>query len=252
MAATAQQEHPGDLMDEAAGLEREADQLLAEVDRLKELAKDHRARAAALRHKANRILHPETGVTVKRQTPKSDSLLAAAALAVEDMPGVFGEAAVASALKIGSVRAKELLRALEAAGKISAVPERGGYRSVDPEAARVRDAVVELGEFSDQSLAEHLGTTASAISWYLTDLRRRGIVDGPASAMFYVRTGRETVVTRRFRRTPAEQEVVDRDLVERGKAVEYTGKPMVENGGNRRRAGERKSRGGNVRRSKKM
>jgi hypothetical protein len=212
------------------------------------LVRQLRAEAARLRSRAERINHG-SGVTVTRRAQADDPLLSAAALAAEDIPGYFGSEQLAKALAIvDKTRALRLCCALRDKGLLEQVD--GKFRGVDPEAALVRDAVLELGEFTREELAAHVSRRPEALTWYLADLRGRGIIVGDDDErMAYQAPGRENVVTRRRRGPTPEQQVIDPDI-RRGEVVEFTGRPMVESGGNRRRAGERKSRGGNVRKQK--
>jgi hypothetical protein len=241
MAAHAE-EHPADLIAEAERLETDAE---AEMVLVRQL----RAEAAKLRSRAERI-KGDSLVTVTRKPEPDDPLLGAAALAAEDLPGTWTSTELAKALMISNAtRALRLAVRLRDMGHVEQLPD-GRFRSVDPEAARVRDAVIELGEFTRAELADHLGVLPEALTWYLADLRQRDIIVGADDErMAYNPPGRETVITRRRRRRTPEQELIDQ-APERGQVVEFTGQPMRETGGNRRRAGERKSRGGNVRKQK--
>lgn len=245
------EEHPGDLLDRAVELDREADDLRAEADRLKTRAKEREAQAAALRHKAQRLLHPELGVTVKQSRPKPpDALLGAAALAVEDLEGTILPTQLAEILKIGSKRAGDLLDALLEAEKVER-NNHGGYRAIDPEIGRARDAVIELGEFSEAQFADRMGMPRESARWYLLHLKQRGVVEKLNEATWaYVVPGAERVVTRRPRR-PTPEEELRRDDIKRGETVPYTGKPMVESPGAQRHAAERRRRGGKTRKQKK-
>jgi hypothetical protein len=237
-------EHPADLIREAEELEQRAEEQMV-------LVRQCRAEAAKLRARADRI-NSDSGVNlVVRRGEPDDPLLAAAALAVEDIPGTFTSTELAKALAISNAtRALRLLVRLRDMGHVEQQPD-GRFRSVDPEAGRIRDAVIELHEFTRAELAEHVGLVPEALTWYLTDLRARGIIVGADDdEMAYNPPGRETVVTRRRRAPAPEAELIDQ-APERGQVIEFTGKPMIESGGNQRHAGRRKARGGNVRKQKK-
>lgn len=241
--AVAVEEHPAELVAQAEALEQRAESEMVMVRNL-------RAEAAKLRSRAERLNHG-SGVVVKR-FERDDPLLAAAGLAVEDIDGTFTSADLAKLLALHDMRrVARLIAVLREMGHVEQLAN-GRYMSVDPEAARVRDGVIELDSFTKAELAAHLAMPAESLTWYLADLRARGIIGGDDDErMCYEPTGRETVVTRRFRRETPEQAAVDKNAAgDRGVAVEFTGKPMIETGGNRRRAGERKSRGGNVRKKK--
>jgi hypothetical protein len=235
MAALQEQEHPADLLAEAERLEAEAERQMVTVRTM-------RADAARLRSRAGRLLHGG-GVTVTRRAEPDDPLLGAAALAAEDLQGLWTSADLAKALRIvDSRRALRLCVRLRDLGHVE--QHDGRFRSADPEEGLIRDAVIELGEFTCEQLGERVGLRPESLSGYLADLREKGIIAGEDDErMAYQPTGRENVVTRRFHRPAPEQEVVDRSI-RRGSAVDYTGRPMIETGGNRRQAGERKSRGG--------
>jgi hypothetical protein len=243
VAATITDEQPGDLLEQAEALEAQAETAMVVVRQL-------RAEAAKLRSRAERI-KTCSSVTVTRKPEPDDPLLGAAALAVEDIGGLFTSTELAKALAIANTtRALKLLVRLRDMGHVEQVD--GRFRSIDPEIARIRDAVIELNEFTREQLADRVGLRPEALSWYLADLRTRGIIAGDdEETMVYEPPGRENLVSRRRRRRTPEQEVIDPDIAaSRGQVVDFTGKPMIESGGNRRRAGARKSRGGNVRKQK--
>lgn len=207
-----------------------------------------RAEAAKLRARAERI--NQGGLPLVRPTDRQDPLLAAAGLAVEDLTGAWESAELGKLLGIrDKSRIVRLLAALRDMGHVEHVGD-GRWRSADPVAAQVRDAVIELGEFTTQGLADHLGMHPTTLRWYLADLRQRHVITGEShERMAYNPPGRETVVTRRRHAPTPEQELIDQAPV-RGHVVELTGRPMVETGSNRRQAGRRKSRGGAVRKKK--
>jgi hypothetical protein len=203
----------GPVREDADEVRFEADRLMEEAAEWKEestkcltLARECEAKAAKLRAKAVRLENPELGVKVKRRVPKNDSLLAAAGLAVEDIRGNFDSAKLAELLGIGTARARDILCELVAIGKIERVGN--GYRCEDADAAAVRDAVIELGDFTEESLAEHLGWPVAAVRWYVEDLCDRGILDfseDETADLAYKPTGPETVITSRPRHTPPEK-----------------------------------------------
>lgn len=242
MAAAITDEHPGDLIEQAEALEAQAETEMLAVRRL-------RAEAAKLRARAERI-NSCTSVTVTRKPAPDDPLLGAAALAVEDIGGLFTSTELAKALMISDTnRALKLLVRLRDMGHVEQLD--GRFRSIDPELARIRDAVIELNEFTREQLAERVGLRPEALSWYLADLRGRGIITGDDDEMVYEPPGRENVISRRRRHRTPEQEAIDPEAAAgRGHVIELTGKPMIETGSNRRRAGSRKSRGGAVRKKK--
>jgi hypothetical protein len=242
--SAALQDHPADLIAEAGRLEAQAELEMVAVRNL-------RAEAAKLRSRAENLRNGSY-VTVKPAPQRDDPLLAAAALAAEDLPGTWISSDLARALGIGDAnRALRLCVKLREMGHVEHTD--GRWRSVDPEIARIRDAVIELAEFTREQLAERVELRPEALTWYLADLRRKGIISGgDHEQMRYEPTGRETVVTRRRHMRAPEQEVIDQRLSSsRGRVVELTGKPMIESGGNRRQAGQRKSKGGTVRKHKR-
>jgi hypothetical protein len=178
--------HPADLIEQAEELEQRAEQEMVVVRGL-------RAEAAKLRARADRINHG-TNVTVTKRVEREDPLLAAAALAAEDLPGAWLSSDLAKALAITDAnRALRLCVALRDMGHVEQVD--GRWRSVDPEAAHIRDAVIELAEFTREQLAERVGLVPVALTWYLDDLRGRGIIvgaDDELMAATGIRTGRRT------------------------------------------------------------
>lgn len=189
------------LMEEAKDWREESEKCLA-------LARECEAKAARDRAKAVRLENPELGVSVKRSSRKttSDPLLAAAGLVVEDIRGNFDSAKLAELLGVGVARARTILSELVAIGKVERIGN--GYRCEDEDAARVRDAVIALGDFTEESLAEHLGWKVEAVRWYVEDLCDRGILDfseDEAADLAYKPTGPETVITSRPRHTPPEK-----------------------------------------------
>jgi hypothetical protein len=247
------EEHPGDLIERAATLCQEADELRAEADRLKERAKEREAQAAALRHKADRIMNPELGVSVKRPPVKAaDSLTAAAALAVEDMEGTILATHLAAALGIGTERAGRLLEALREMDRLERL-HSGGYVVVDLELRRVRDAAIAMDQFTERALAEQLDMPVESLRWYLLHLKQRGVLESRGEAKWaYCHTGAERVITRRRSGPSVEEEVRRKEgiVVVRGETVPFTGKPMIETSGSQRRAAERRKRGGTTKKQK--
>lgn len=243
--ATAVTENPGELIAQAEALEARADAMMAQVRELRADAAKRRARAERLNMGGLPIIH---------RVDRDDPLIAAAGLAAEDLPGTFQVHDLCNALEIKDhARGLRLLIALRELGHVQAV-HGGGWRSVDPEAARVRDMVIELGEFTREELADRLAMHPTTLRWYLADLRQRGVIgqEDADGRIAYQPTGSERVVTRRRRQAPPEA-VLGGDLAAAGgKVVEFTGKPMVEprNATGRRKAGSRKSRGGAVKRRK--
>lgn len=247
MAAVAAELHPADLVAEAERLEEQAEQEMVHVRNL-------RAEAAKLRSRAERINKGQLVTVNTRRADRDDPLLAAAGLAVEDLRATWTTEDLAKMLAIRDHgRTARLVRSLRDLGVVEAASETGRWRSVDPQEARVRDGVIELDSFTRDELAEHLGVPPESLTWYLSQLRGKGIISGgDRERMQYEPTGSERVQTRRFRRPAPEREAVAKHLTEgRGRVVDGTGKPMIETGGTQRQAAERRGRGGKTRKRKK-
>src|SRR3954469_8012683 len=104
-------EHPADLIREAEELEQRAEEEMV-------LVRQCRAEAARLRARADRI-NNDNGVNLVRRAEPDDPLLAAAALAVEDIPGRFTSTELAKALVISNAtRALRLLVRLRDMGHV--------------------------------------------------------------------------------------------------------------------------------------
>lgn len=191
-------EHPADLVAQAQALELEADQLAAR-------ARASRAQAAKLRSRAQRLNDPERGVTVRRAPVKPDELLAAAALACEDLAGTFQARDLARALSIADERrAGRLLLALSELGHVTRQGE--GWASVDPEEARVRDYVIAAREFSIADAIKALAMPELTLAHYLDHLRERKLIEGAGGQYRYIETGPELVITEYPRHRPPEKE----------------------------------------------
>lgn len=195
------EQHPAVLLVRAHDLEREADELWKKV-------KTMRGEAAALRARADRYRDGLVEARPKREKrERPDSLLAAAGVAAEGLTGTYTAEEFAEALGIrDKARAAKLLCALERSDLIARVGEEG-WRTQDPEEARVRDAARELGTFSEQQLAEHLEMTAAQLAPYVELGVSRGWISvGQDGHMMYLRPGPERLITRYPKRRPPEKE----------------------------------------------
>jgi hypothetical protein len=108
---------------------------------------------------------------------------------------------------IGVKRARDILAELVEFGKVERIAN--GYRCEDEDARMVRDAVITLGDFTEDSLAEFLGWPVQSVRWYVEDLCDRGILDfsdEEDADLAYVPTGPERVITSRPRHRPPEKE----------------------------------------------
>lgn len=182
-----------------------AHELLNEADELYERVKELRMESARLRSRADRY-RDGTPMEVRPKREKPDRLLAAAALAVEDLPRVFSTRDLGEALQVRDMaRATKLLHALAKMDLVMPVGE--DWRAQDPEEARVRDALRELGTCSREQLAGHLERPVEALATYLDDGERRNWVhvmeDGH---LMYLKPGPERVITRHPKQRPPEKE----------------------------------------------
>lgn len=170
-------EHPVELLAEAEDLEREAGELWARV-------KELRGRAAGLRERAKRRVQEAEAVPVRRPRPEPpDPLLSAAALAVEDLRGEFTTHDLAEVLEIPDERAGKILARLVEMELVMRVgmrernPADRKWRSVDPTAARVRDAAKDMDRFTVAQLARKLAMHPQELAYYLAELRIRGAIE---------------------------------------------------------------------------
>lgn len=239
-------EHPADLIAEADRLEREADSMWAQV-------KERRGKAAALRFRARRILD-EVDQVLPRRASAPDPMLAAAGLAVEEFPGLFTPTELGVRLQIRDpARLTRILGSLAQLGHVRRIQD-GRYRTVDPDEARVRDAVIELGSFTVAQLADKLEVQPHYLTHYLDQLRDRQLLAETDGTLSYIKSGPERATTRRPNRPPPERTVAGAYAQapdERGLVMEFTGKGTVPERGSepkrhadiqRRRAAGRKGK----------
>lgn len=206
-------EHPALLLARAHELATEAEQLAAQ-------AKERRMEAARLRAKAER-LRDGAHLAPKRTKPEPiDPLTAAAGLAVEELRGTWQLEELAGELELRDMkRVAKIVSALQTMDVVVRV--EGGWRTVDPEEARVRDGLRELGTCSRDQLAEHLGVPPAALTYYMELGQERGWLDVAHDGhLMYLKPGPERIVTRRPHRRPPEQDPpAYLDAVKRGEPV---------------------------------
>lgn len=194
--------------DPADELRRQAVLLDHEAAQLVERAKEVRAEAAKLRARADRMDDPSKGARIVRRSrdaARSDGLLAAAAVAVEDLPRGFTATDLAVALEIADkARATRLLLALSEMGKIMRADD-DGWCVLDPDEVRVRDYITSAGAFTFADAMEALGDFGELyLSTYLSDFKRRGLLVGDGGSYEYVEPGVDR--SPRPRRRPPEQD----------------------------------------------
>lgn len=194
MSLAAPPESALDILARANELEREADELHAR-------AKELRGESARLRAAAERREEEESR---PRRAEPPDPMMAAAALAIEDLPGRWTCVELGVLLQIRSAKrmakiVAELVRRGLAAEITKFRPEdTQHYRSVDPEEGRVRDAGQYLGTFSLEELAYELETPVEALTFYIEKLLERGtfVYDDDGVRLSFERPGAERIITR--------------------------------------------------------
>jgi hypothetical protein len=181
-----------------------AHELVNEADELQEQAKLKRAEAAKLRARAERL---RDGDHLRPKKPEPmDPLLAAAALAIEELDGYWTPGDLDEALELhDKARAVRLVYALRDMGVVVKVEDK--WRTVDPDEARVRDALRELGTCSPQQLAEKLEMAPVTLDYYLEYGAERGWCDISSDGhLMFLNAGPERIITRRPRRRPPEND----------------------------------------------
>jgi hypothetical protein len=195
-----------------------AHELVDEADALQEQAKAKRAEAARLRARAERLRDGEH-LRPKKPEPM-DPLLAAASLAVEDLDGYWTPSDLAEALELtDKARAVRLVFALRDLGVVVKVEDK--WRTVDPDEARVRDTLRELGTCSQQELAEKLQMAPVTLDYYLDyGVAREWCHIAEDGHLMYVKGGPERIITSRPRRPLPEKDRPAYDLApHRGEAI---------------------------------
>lgn len=161
------------LHERASELDREAAQHEA-------AAKIARGEAAQLRAKAERLDDPRKGVqpvAPARVRVRNDGLMAAAGVAVEDLPTVFSARDLAASLGIADVgRSTRLLLALEEFGKVSRAGD--DWKTNDPDEAHVRDFVTEHETFTLADVISACQLPEMDASHYVAKLQDRGVIEG--------------------------------------------------------------------------
>lgn len=195
-------EHPALLLMRAHEIEREADELLAQ-------SKAKRAESAMMRAKAERLRDGEH-LAPKRNTRDVDPLLSAAGLAVEELV-TFTSQKLGMKLQLRDrSRLAKLISALERMNHVVCLGRHQGeyhYRAIDPEDARVRDAIRELGTCSRAELAERLEVTEARVGPYVEEWERRGFISVAHDGhLMYLKPDPERAITRYPTRRPPENE----------------------------------------------
>lgn len=182
-----------------------AHELAQEAAELAEQAKAKRAESALLRARAERFRDGEHLRPARPKAEPPDPLLAAAGVAVEDLAGVWKSADLAALLEIRETRASKIVLALEA---MEVVARSGdGWRTSDPEEARVRDALRELGTCTREQLAERLELSPQALTYYIDLWAERGYCNiAHDDHLMYLRPSPSPGPAERPRRLPPERD----------------------------------------------
>jgi hypothetical protein len=206
-----------ELREQAAELGLEAEQLMV-------LAAAKRQEAAKLVARADRLRDPSQGVAPAKaptalERARGDGLLAAAALAVEDLHDGFEASDLAYMLDIPkeTQRAAVLLVALEALGKVRRQGE--GWAHHDPEERRVRDFVVSAQEFTADDMSFVLDMPTLDVAYYLERFKARGIVSNGGAVYRYVEPPADAPRSRPRRRPPELDPPAGLDAPKRGEPV---------------------------------
>jgi hypothetical protein len=206
-----------ELRERAAELGLEAEQLIV-------LAEAKRREAATLVARADRLRDPSQGVRPPKaptalERAREDGLLAAAALAVEDLHDGFEASDLAYMLDIPkeTQRTATLLVALEALGKVRRHGD--GWAHHDPEERRVRDFVVGAQEFTEDDMGFVLDMPALDVRYYLERFKARGIVSNGGATYRYVPPPDDAPRSRPRRRPPELDPPAGTDAPKRGEPV---------------------------------
>lgn len=192
-------EHPAMLLARAHELTREADELA-------EQARAKRAEAGRLQGKAERLKDGAHLAPVKKKIEPPDPLLAAAALATEDLEGYWQLEALGELLDVRSPkRLTHIVNGLIEMNLVVKVEDK--YRTVDPEESRVRDELRVMGTGSQVELAHRLDMPRATLDYYLELGASRGWASiGADGHLMYLRPGPERIITTRPRRRPPEND----------------------------------------------
>lgn len=185
------------LEERAFELQREAEQHRAVANGMFGEAAKCRARAERMRREEAEAAERRAKRGRKKPTllyDPNDSLIAAAALATEDLAAGFDAGDLAAALHIGRERAFKLLLAVEAKGFVARSDDK--WRSVDPDETRVRDKARELGTFTAEQLADAVEMTVTELSYYMDWLRDERMVVGAGPMYEYRKPGPELTITK--------------------------------------------------------
>lgn len=189
-----------ELEEKAIELQREAEQhrmlshaLFAEAAKCRTRAERERQREQeeADRRKPGRKPKPKVALPYDPR----DSLIAAAAVATEDLAPGFNAGDLADLLAIGRARAQKLLLALEAKKLVARLHDATKWRSIDPNEARVRDGARELGRFTVEELGEHLGMTPMELTFYIEWMQSENMIVGGGPMYEFRKLDPELVIT---------------------------------------------------------
>lgn len=200
-------EHPGDAMRRQADvlLDQAAD-ALAEAARLGAQARDLHVQAAKLKRRADEMDDPtkKVAVTVTAyDRVRDDGLVAAAAVAVEDLPSGFSPRDLAASLGIADpARALRILLALAHLGKVGR--QGDGWAMLDPDEAPVRDFVAEHREGTFADIMDALGMPEDIVAEQVAHLVAKGVIESAGGHWAYLDTPPERK-SQRERRTPPEK-----------------------------------------------
>lgn len=193
-------EHPALLLVRAHELAQEAEKLV-------EKAKAKRMEAAKLRAKAERLRDGAHLAPAPRpRAEPTDPLLGAAGIAIEDLGGTWQPEQLGELLGLRDRRRVEkIVSVLESMELVLHVED--GWRTIDPDEARVRDAMRKLGTGSPEQLAEAVGLPVSKIGGYVELGQERGWLDVSFDGhLMFLRPGPERIITRHPHRRPPEKE----------------------------------------------
>lgn len=190
-------QHPALLLARAHELVREADELV-------EQSKAKRSEAAKLRARAERLADGAHLVISRPKAEPTDPLLGAAGIAIEELDGTWKPEQLAERLELRDTR--RVAKMITALVKMELVVRvEDGWRTVDPDEARVRDALRELGTCSPEQLADRVELPHTKIAAYVELGQARGWCDVAHDGhLMYLRPGPERVITRHPSRRPPE------------------------------------------------
>lgn len=240
-----------ELEEKAIELQREAEQYRTLSHALFGEAAKCRARAERARQREQEeaaLRKPGRKPKPKAALPydPNDSLIAAAAVATEDLAPGFNAGDLADLLAIGRSRAQKLLLALEAKKLVARLHDATKWRSIDPNETRVRDGARELGRFTVKELGEHLGMTVLELAFYIEWMQSEGMIVGGGPMFEFRKLDPELVITQlndgRYRLPEKEPPAGTEILSPRGEPVRIVDHGKRANTMNRHREKQRDKR----------